>query len=120
MTSTFYELSDIHSKIKDLSAGSIDLIYTSPPYGITNAEWDKPLNWTELFPTTTLEYKTRYRSGGGITRPDVLISYFIKTYSNVNDLILDMTCCNNICSKVVNSLNRNYIGIDIREIGMLD
>ena len=230
MSSIFYELSDIHSKIKDLSSNSIDLIYTSPPYGITNAEWDKPLKWAELFPemwrvlkptgiiiihasmpftyellkyekpkyhytwikhvatgflsakkqplrnteevfvyykksgtynpqmtgdhitkprkhkikngegyygistekvceekghvgrypTTTLEYKTRYKSGGGITRPDELISYFIKTYSNVNDLILDMTCCNNICSKVVNSLNRNYIGVDIREIEMLD
>ena len=226
MTSIFYEYSDIHDKIKDISNSSIDLIYTSPPYGITNAEWDKPLKWDKLFPemwrvlkptgiivlhasmpftyellkyqkpkyhytwlksvatgflwakkqplriteeifiyynkvgtynpqmkgdiitkprkhkvvngenyynipkdkecqeaghvgrypNTLLEYKTRYKSGGGITRTDEMIDYFIKTYSNENETVLDLTCCNKIVSKVVNKLNRNYIGVDINHI----
>lgn len=231
MTSTFYGQNDIHLKIKELTTGSIDLIYTSPPYGITRAEWDKPLKWAELFPemwrvlkptgiivlhasmpftyellkyetpkyhytwlkqistgflwakkqplrnteevlvyykktgtynpqmigdlvtkprkhvvqqgegyyniakkketkeeaghvgrypTTTLEYKTRYKNGGGITRSDELIAYFIKTYSNAGETVLDLTCCNNICSKVVNGLGRNYVGVDIREITILE
>lgn len=226
MTSIYYELSDIHNKIKDLASGTIDLIYTSPPFAITNASWDLPLKWDLLFPEmwrvlkptgiiilhasmpftyellkyqtpkyhytwlkhvatgflsskhqplrnteevfiyynkkgtynpqmigdvitkprkhkiingegyynlskdklceedghigrypkTLLEYKTRYKSGGGITRSDELIEYFIKTYSNENETVLDMTCCNKIVGNVVCKLNRNYIGIDIREI----
>jgi DNA modification methylase len=225
MTSVFYEFSDIHNKIKDLSSNIIDLIYTSPPFGITNAQWDKPLNWELLFPemwrvlkpngiillhasmpftyellkyekpkyhyiwvknvatgflhakkqplrkteevfvyykktgtynpqmkgdklikgckyvepagenyfsiakgkqcekkehigfypNTLLEYKVR-KNGNGISRSDELIEYFIKTYSNENDIVLDLTCCNKICSKIVNKLNRNYIGVDIRKI----
>ena len=226
MTSTYYELNDIHNKIKDIPTDSINLIYTSPPYGITQASWDKPLRWAELFPEmwrvlkpngiiilhasmpftyellkyetpkyhytwikhistgfliakyqplrnteevfiyykkrgtynpqmegsviskprkhqikngegyynlskdklceetghvgrypkTALQYKTRYKSGGGITRSDQLIEYFIKTYSNETDMVLDLTCCNKIVGDVVIKLNRNYIGIDIREI----
>jgi site-specific DNA-methyltransferase (adenine-specific) len=226
MTSTYYELNDVHNKIKDIPTDSIHLIYTSPPYGITRASWDKPLRWAELFPEmwrvlkpngiiilhasmpftyellkyetpkyhyiwikhistgfltakyqplrnteevfiyykkrgtynpqmegdiiikprkhqikngegyyniakdkvceeaghigrfpkTALEYKTRYKSGGGITRSDELIEYFIKTYSNETDMVLDLTCCNKIVGDVVIKLNRNYIGIDIREI----
>jgi DNA modification methylase len=228
MTSLFYSHFDIHEKIKDLSAASVDLIYTSPPYGITRAAWDQPLRWAELFPemwrvlkptgiivlhasmpftyellkyetpkyhytwlkskstgflsakkqplrnteevfiyykqtggtyhpqmvgdkitkprthkkngegyynvtkpyvkeeghvgsypTTTLIYPTREK-GGGITRSDDLIAYFIKTYSNVGETVLDLTCCNNICSKVVNGLGRNYIGVDIREIEIVE
>ena len=230
MTSTFYGNSDIHEKIKELADGSVDLIYTSPPYGITKAEWDKPLRWAELFPqmwrvlkpkgiiilhasmpftyellkyetpryhytwikhvatgflsakkiplrnteevfvyykktggtyhpqmtgeqitkprkhvvkngegyyniakdkvceeighigrypTTTLQYKTRYKGGGGITRTDEMIAYFIKTYSNQGEIVLDLTCCNNICSKVVNNLGRDYIGVELRQITML-
>lgn len=229
MTATFYSNCDIHDKIKELPAGSVDLIYTSPPYGITNADWDKPLRWAELFPQmwrvlkpkgiiilhcsmpftyellkyetpkyhytwvksistgflsakkqplrnceevviyykkygtynpqmvgeeitkprkhvvkngedyyniskdkvceekghvgrypkTELRYKTRYKGGGGITRPDELIDFFIKTYSNAGETVLDLTCCNNLCSKVVTGLGRNYIGVDIRVIAVL-
>ena len=49
ITSKYIE-GDIHKVIKTIPDDSIDLIYTSPPYAITNAEWDKPLNWDEMFP----------------------------------------------------------------------
>jgi len=45
-----YIENDIHNEILNLEDNSFDLIYTSPPYGITEAEWDKPLNWDMLFP----------------------------------------------------------------------
>jgi len=226
MTSSYIE-GDIHTTIKSLKDNSIDLIYTSPPFAITCAEWDKPLKWDILFPemwrvlkddgiivlhasmpftyellkyerpkyhytwiknnstgffqaklqplrnteeifvyykkrgtynpqmigtkfykkrlvkhggqqkyfgtrnnishthysdteghtgkypTTTLNYPIR-KGKCGITRSDDMIDYFINTYSNENDTILDMTCHNNICGDCAKRLNRNYIGIDIK------
>jgi len=202
-----YIENDIHDEIFKLPDNSFDLIYTSPPYGTTQAEWDKPLKWDILFkqmwrvlkpkgiivlhcsmpftydllkyerpryhycwlkniktnffkaklqplrnteevliyykqagtynpqmigdkihkkrcvkpgnknkyygdrniekldtseeethtgnyPTTLLEYKVRV-DDTGISRSDEMIDYFIKTYSNEGDNILDMTCHNN-------------------------
>lgn len=34
---------------KKIPNNSIDLIYTDPPFGITNQQWDKPLNFDMLF-----------------------------------------------------------------------
>ena len=64
------------------------------------------------YPNTFLEYPTR-KDGSGITRPDELIDFFIKTYSNESDNILDLTCCNNYVGDRCKLLNRNYLGIDI-------
>jgi len=68
------------------------------------------------YPTTFLEYPILKGKGNGITRPDEMIDYFIKTYSNENDFILDMTCHNEIVGKRCELLKRNYIGIDVEEI----
>ena len=223
-----YIQGDIHNEIKLINDDIVDLIYTSPPYAITEAEWDKPLDWENLFPemwrvlkpngiivlhasmpftyellkwekpryhycwkknkaTNFLKAKLQplriteeifvyYKTGGtynpqmignefhkkgyaksslnthqgyyntkehkpkkkiedneghigrypntfleypirrektGITRPDELIDFFIKTYSNEGDNILDMTCCNNYVGDRCKLLNRNYLGIDI-------
>jgi len=218
---------DIHNIIKTFPDNSFDFIYTDPPFSITKASWDKPLNWKELFPEMwrvlkpngvialyssmpftyeLLKYETpRYhyswvksnstnffhckiqplrkteeifiyykkkstynpqmigdkfypkrnvKVGGinnkyygeklstkentyskqhghyglypsnvlnypirkentGITRTDEHIDFFIKTYSNENDFILDMTCHNNTVSKRCNELLRNYVGCDL-------
>ena len=223
---TNYIQGDIHDVIKDIQDNTIDLIYTSPPYGITQAIWDKPLKWDILFPqiwrvlkpdgililhasmpftyellkydnpryhytwkkntvsnffhckkqplrnieeifiyykktgtynpqmigdksykkrlvkhggtqkyfgdkgvnkknvykkegehkgrypTTFLEYPIR-KDSTGITRTDEMMDYFIKTYSNEGDTILDMTCHNNYLGDRCNILKRNFIGIDI-------
>ena len=225
MTSKYIE-GDIHEEIFKIPDNSFDLIYTSPPYGTTSCEWDKPLKWEIIFnemwrvlkpsgiivlhasmpfsyelmkyetprynyvwkknrltnfmkaklqplrnieeiyiyykksgtynpqmkgdvifkkhyykdnsknlytgkrnnikksyisdtethtgryPTTFLEYPVRV-DGTGINRPDDLIDYFIKTYSNEGDNVLDMTCHNNYVGDRCKLLNRNYLGIDI-------
>ena len=49
-------------------------------------------------------------------KPSSLSNYFIKTYSNENDLILDMCCNNDVVGKIDEKLKRNYIGCDINEI----
>ncbi len=68
------------------------------------------------YPTTFLEYPIRKGQGNGITRCDDMIDYFIKTYSNEGDTILDMTCHNKIVGERSELLKRNYIGIDLEEI----
>ena len=70
---------------------------------------------TGLYPTTFKEWDIR-KDKSGITRTDEQIDYFIKTYSNENDTILDMTCHNTIVGKRCELLKRNYIGVDIEAI----
>lgn len=36
--------------MKSLPDNSIDLLYSDPPFGITNAKWDIGLNWGKLWP----------------------------------------------------------------------
>lgn len=221
-----YRENDIHNEIINIQDDMFDLIYTSPPYGITNAEWDKPLDWKNLFPemwrvlkpngiivlhasmpftyellkyetpryhylwkkntvtnffkaklqplrnveevfvyykkpgtynpqmignefhkkrlvkhggtqkyfgtrqnikktmdgegghygkypTTFLEYPIR-KDSTGITRTDDMMDFFIKTYSNEGDHILDITTHNNYLGDRCELLNRNFLGIDIK------
>ena len=70
---------------------------------------------TGYYPTTAKYWNIR-KDGSGITRTDEQIDYFIKTYSNENDTILDMTCCNKYVGNRCITLKRNYIGVDIRKI----
>ena len=42
--------------------------------------------------------------------------YFIKTYSNEGDTILDMTCCSDYVGLRCSALERHYIGVDLEEI----
>jgi site-specific DNA-methyltransferase (adenine-specific) len=65
-----------------------------------------------LYPTTFKEWKIR-KDGTGITRTDEQIDYFIKTYTNENDTILDMTCHCQYVGNRAEILKRNYIGIDL-------
>lgn len=93
-------------------------------YGGKNAYWgeagvNKKNEYVEQeghvgkYPTTFLEYPIRKGKGNGITRSDEMIDFFIKTYSNEGDTILDMTHHNRIVGDRAKVLNRNYIGIDI-------
>ena len=67
------------------------------------------------YPTNVLNYEIR-KDKSGITRTDEHIDYFIKTYTNEDDTILDMTCHNKFVGNRAEKLKRNYIGIDINEI----
>jgi len=67
---------------------------------------------TGKYPTTFKNWKVR-RDKSGISRTDEQIDYFIKSYSNEGETILDMTCHNDYVSKRCELLNRHYIGVDI-------
>ena len=213
---------DIHNEILKIKDNSIDLIYTNPPYGTTELDWDKPLDWNFLFPemwrvlkpngkiilhcsipftyelisvqkpkyhyTWVKEKPTHFfhakkqplrkteeilvyykKSGtynpqmngnhiikksysvdgryygnrnkmkkanneiqvgkyplnilyykrhirGFSTRPDELVDYFIKTYTNENETILDLTCYNSLTGHRAIKLNRKYIGVDLNPV----
>jgi len=220
---------DIHEEIKKLKDNTFDILYTDPPYAMTQAKWDTPLKWNELwndiwrvlkpngvvilhstqrftielgstqlkhfkykyvwkkniatnfflckkqplriiedilifykkngtynpqmvgdefhekrnvkfggkqgyygkegnnkkneynkeeghkgrYPNDLLEYDIRKGKGGASTRPDELVEFIIKTYTNENDNILDITCYDALTGKIAKKLNRNYTGIDL-------
>jgi len=64
------------------------------------------------YPLLFKDWKLR-KYGSGITRSDEQIDYFIKTYTNKGDMILDMSCCNDFVGMRCKSLDRSYIGVDI-------
>lgn len=64
------------------------------------------------YPTNILTFPIR-KDKTGITRTDEHIDYFIKTYTNQDDTILDMTCHCGYVGDRCEILKRNYIGIDI-------
>jgi site-specific DNA-methyltransferase (adenine-specific) len=216
-----YIQGDIHDVIKDIETNSIDLIYTNPPFGTTENEWDKPLRWNELwddiwrvlkpngvvvihaskpfsytliqsqkpkynytwikeistgffhakkqplrlveevyvfykgkhtynpqmigdeyrpsgcaststyygsrgenkkisgghygkYPTDVLKFKRDVRNGKTIG--DDMIDFFIKTYSNEEDIILDMTTHSKVVGNRAINLSRHFIGVDLLEI----
>lgn len=43
-------IGDCHKLIQDICDNEIDLIYFDPPFGTTQKEWDKPLDFKKLFP----------------------------------------------------------------------
>ena len=67
---------------------------------------------TGRYPTTFKEWNIR-KDNTGITRTDEQIDYFIKTYSNEEDTILDMTCHNHYVGDRCRILKRDYIGVDL-------
>ena len=63
------------------------------------------------YPTDFLDFKIDIR--GGKTIPDKMIEFFINTYSNSGDTILDMTTHNKVVGDIVIKLYRKFIGVDI-------
>lgn len=220
MTSS-YIIADCQDAIKDIENDSVDFIYFNPPFGTTNASYDKPLDWDFLFPhlfriikntgviaihcsipftyeliskqkpkyhytwikkrptghlnakkqplrnveeiliyykspqhtyniqmkgdkekkekRENKKYSQYYRSqksyestykgdyprtllgifepvsqrGSPKSIPDLITRYMMLTYSNEEDVILDLTCCNKNNGFIAEELGRHYIGIDI-------
>ena len=73
-------------------------------------------NHTGRYPTTFLGIFKRIlqKKSPKSVQDDIMIR-MIKTYSNENDTILDMTCCDKNLGDISTKLNRKYIGIDISD-----
>tara|TARA_R100000654_G_scaffold28643_1_gene53268 strand:- start:538 stop:1248 length:711 start_codon:yes stop_codon:yes gene_type:complete len=70
------------------------------------------------YPNTMLEYDIRKAKikdkKSASTRPDEMVDFFIKTYTNEGDTIFDLTCYDGLTGKRCEILNRKYIGVDIK------
>ena len=68
------------------------------------------------YPTTYLgEYTRIIQKVTPKSINDEITIQMIKTYTNENDTILDMTCCSKNNGDICRELNRKYIGIDISD-----
>jgi site-specific DNA-methyltransferase (adenine-specific) len=81
-------------------------------YGNRSKDKPKDEGHRGRYPTTVLEYPRHVR--GFSTRPDEMMEFFVKTYSNEGEKVLDMTCHNGVCGRVCKRLGRIYTGVDIR------
>ena len=99
-------------KVGSSTTGTSEQNYYGTRKNIDKSYTSKTEGHTGKYPTTFKEWKMRI-DGSGITRDDEQIDYFIKTYSNEEDTILDMTCHNNYVGDRCELLNRHYIGVDI-------
>jgi len=79
-------------------------------YGSRTKDTIKEETHTGKYPTDFLDFKVSVR--GGKTISDDMIDYFIKTYSNEGETVLDFTTHNDAVGNRVELLNRKFIGID--------
>ena len=88
----------------------------NPYYGQTGLKEEYPPNCGHVgkYPNNIIEMPIRL--AGACTRPREMVEYFIKTYSNEQSEVLDITCSDFITGKVCDELNRNYTGIDLNPI----
>ena len=67
------------------------------------------------YPTTILKYgydKKRFHS---TQKPQLLLEYLIKTYSNENDIVCDFTMGSGSTGLACKKLNRKFIGIELNK-----
>tara|TARA_R110000851_G_C13054278_1_gene563383 strand:+ start:771 stop:1466 length:696 start_codon:yes stop_codon:yes gene_type:complete len=68
------------------------------------------------FPTDFLgKFKRILQKNSPKSVDDEITKKMILTYSNENDLLLDMTCCDKNNGNIAEELKRNYIGVDISD-----
>ncbi len=66
------------------------------------------------FPDSQLHYSCRVGRGLHPTqKPEALLEYLIKTYTNEDDTVLDNTMGSGTCGVACVNLNRNFIGIEM-------
>lgn len=65
------------------------------------------------YPKHLISFRRKVK--GLSTRPEDLIEYIIKTYTQEGELVLDLTCYKGITGEVCDKIGRKYIGVDIKE-----
>ena len=75
---------------------------------------DKKKMYTEKFPTSQIRFNCRVGRGLHPTqKPVALMEYFIKTYTNDGETVLDFTMGSGTTGVACRNLNRNFIGIEL-------
>lgn len=63
------------------------------------------------FPTDLLDMKVR--GGRSFSRTEVMAEYFVKTYTNANDVVLDICCSDGTTGAACKSTGRKFVGFDM-------
>ena len=104
------------SKIRPINNGSSSSSAIPVAGGI--AKSSKEYDNTKSFPTSIISYSSKIAECNPLNRlhptqkPVVLLEYLIKTYTNVNDLVLDNTMGVGSTGVASRNLNRRFIGIE--------
>jgi len=100
---------------RKVKVGGIKQKYYGDKISNKTNEYDKLEGHIGNYPSNVINFPIR-KDDTGITRTDEHIDFFIKSYTQENDFILDMTCHNDYVSSRCNNLMRNYVGCDLNPI----
>ena len=93
-----------------IESGSVDLILTDLPFGtikgIQLGNWDK---------SNILKYKKDYTGFHPTQKPILLLEDLIKTFSNENDLVVDLTMGSGSTGVACKNTKRNFVGIEMNK-----
>lgn len=67
------------------------------------------------FKSNILEYKKDYNGFHPTQKPVLLLEDLVKTFSNENDLVVDLTMGSGSTGVACNNTNRNFIGIELND-----
>ena len=100
-------------------------------YGLSDFDWFKPFSELEAinsvfnsvfnlwegnkYKSNILKYKKDYDGYHPTQKPVLLLEDLIKTYSNVGNLVVDMTMGSGSTGVAAKNLNRDFIGIEMDE-----
>jgi site-specific DNA-methyltransferase (adenine-specific) len=84
---------------------------------IENQKYEPTFNLWEggMFKSNVLEYKKDYDGYHPTQKPVLLLEDLIKTFSNENDLVVDLTMGSGSTGIACMNTNRNFIGIELDE-----
>ncbi|AGO47552.1 DNA methylase [Cellulophaga phage phi4:1] len=94
----------------------VDVQNRTQVYGKTNKE-DTSGGYTDRFPRSVLKFKSDKQISKlhSTQKPLALNEYFIKTYTNEGDTVLDNTMGSGRSGVACRKLNRSYIGIELEQ-----
>ena len=105
------------SSAESKKKSSIRAINKDKVYGNEIIENITDYDSTERYPTSVLKFSTDKQKSNlhPTQKPIALMEYLIKTYTNENDLVLDITMGSGTTGMACKNLNRNFIGIELDE-----
>lgn len=124
-------LGDCLYEMDKIRNNSIDMILTDLPYGTTQNSWDSNIDLKRLWKQYLLiikengcialfaqapfdkEWDTQKSSLHPTQKPVAMLEYFIKTYTNEGDVVLDSCMGSGSTGIACKNTNRKFIGIEM-------
>ena len=103
--------------IEAFGINKIDGFKTYEELKVMNKRYESTFNLWEgkKYKSNILKYKKDYTGLHPTQKPVLLLEDLIKTFSNENDLIVDLTMGSGSCGVASVNTNRNFIGVEMEE-----